>query len=837
MASRYTNSIGWEFRGDIKTAKQYIPLARKIVGFEMEQAVRTKSKYRSIAKEFDNGLKISATAILWLGQPNIVRCVIDVRRLIGETVQIWLDGLSHPLVNNLQVGQPHYANDNGDPALNRFFPKGGDLAGSPAAGWVQESRLATAAVNIHDKIPGKYSGEMRKVVQSINAQNERVPYDYTWIKCHGVFTSAITGNKWVIQIESNATIKAWPLNTVPPDEEDGEVRSLNGLDYRPVGGDPALVVPEDALTLSTSGAITEAFQYTPFFPECGWAFSASGRKACNVTYSTEQGAPNYPTFDYFYTRQFELTINEDGEGVPTSVSAAIVDQDWLYGYRCIDGIGFTTGCTQIKFPLYQSGTLYSFDWLTELASPPADDYTPPVYCWYDGEQLQTVHFHHDTGISSSSNESFVNNPCASGGPAARWGNNTSITDAEYCFTSPAFPSAFKNSSMTGSSGSWQIINSFSGAVLGATELNASSYMGATEVGTVTRYGVEDSTSVMDVIIVPFNEREGIFHLRQEVEITKSSSTSRGGGRIVAGGLWGSTESVSNATQVTRSISGSGEHGDVFPDNFTYRKCWGTPAPDSCSTNTGSGAGVTNLIALLSDEVRVPQGDFTADNYWNYPETATGTDRYVSSASEFRSKVIDLTSLVEGLDPEDPCYNVKANIIVGGDYLISGDPECGTGRYGADYRSYNVNQTPPVGDCYEDPSSLFVTGNGRIHEIEPTFVPQLPPSSGAEENISQQDDAKLVVGGAVTNIDLEPSANPGTTVAIAWGRWISDLDSQWQQMLVCADASDTIDPIYTFQPTPDYGLLGVTYKGPASYPFDEASNEFISWVGNPGDIPE
>lgn len=182
------------------------------------------------------------------------------------------------------------------------------------------------------KAPGKYSGEMRKVIQALYSQGITSCYEYVASITHGIYT-ATNNSKWVIQISADGLI-AVPMpkrSVIDPDHA--------WLGYTPTC-DPDLfdAANPDLIILLTDIQVSDFFLKSSFFNACGWAFNSDGSALSNTAYTDTGGdytgymytisisdnglIPNLATFTLDESGRFRLPTTR-GFKVPNSADSSI----------------------------------------------------------------------------------------------------------------------------------------------------------------------------------------------------------------------------------------------------------------------------------------------------------------------------------------------------------------------------------------------------------------------------------------------------------------------------------------------------------------------------------
>lgn len=251
----------------------------------------------------------------------------------------------------------------------------------------------TKANTVIFKTPGKYSGEMRKVVQILIGQGKPVPYDYHFDQCHGIFR-ARDGKPWVIEISRANGVLAWKLpvcNQAGKTKVVGATKDLmEQLGYWPLASKgplndiSAAINKGTVLRLLTPEEVTPVFSKFGAFEACGWAFNSNGHEAQNTCFEFDAVQPKY-----LRGYRYRLVISELGN--KPSQAFLTADEDGLvYGDR-INGF---------KVPSEVLGSLINFDYYTNFV-PPTGPHNGPLYVFYNESDTAIV-ARTQTGIAASS---------------------------------------------------------------------------------------------------------------------------------------------------------------------------------------------------------------------------------------------------------------------------------------------------------------------------------------------------------------------------------------------------------------------------------------------------
>jgi len=154
------------------------------------------------------------------------------------------------------------------------------------------------------RTPGRYTGEMRKVVQALLSNGNPVVYDYKFNTSHGVATAS-DGSKWLIEI-STSGVQAMPLPVKDP-----MMAGHEWLGYTPKYQKEIFTPADNPIILLTALEMDVFYSKLSIFSACGWAFNSDGAIASNTCYDNVSGDLTAYTFD------IEITFTND---VPSSAT-------------------------------------------------------------------------------------------------------------------------------------------------------------------------------------------------------------------------------------------------------------------------------------------------------------------------------------------------------------------------------------------------------------------------------------------------------------------------------------------------------------------------------------
>jgi hypothetical protein len=240
------------------------------------------------------------------------------------------------------------------------------------------SKLAPIGAELLQVRSTMFTGEMRKVVQLLQGMGKPVPYSHTAGTTHGVFR--VSGlAPWIIKISRDGVV-AYPMAVCRGKN------SPTDLKYTPL----PTPEPEEPRVLMTAAQIKDAYSSKgAFYAQCGWAFSANGSKAANCFVGSED--------IYSYSWQYQISISADPEtGAPVSATLALLKEGYIHGPKS----------THMKFPRGDIPmALRSFDPFRGNTNY-LKECNAPVFCYFEGETLQTYFYVFSPGGSVSRTDSF-----------------------------------------------------------------------------------------------------------------------------------------------------------------------------------------------------------------------------------------------------------------------------------------------------------------------------------------------------------------------------------------------------------------------------------------------
>lgn len=266
-------------------------------------------------------------------------------------------------INGLASGTRYFIKPSG--GFGRFFDRDEGLiypkkVTDSIHPWLY-SPPAIGAVDVFMKTPGKYTGEMRKVIQALIATGQYLYYEYKAGLCHGVYT-ADNDSKWIIEISAQGIFASPMPLTEEPDAHTA------WLGYSPLGP------TDDDLNfkrIAGSAVVAPFFSKTPVFNACGWAFNSTGSAIKNCCTTGGTGAGIATGFLY------SITVSET-DGIPDNATMSLEEsgQFALPRYSGMKVPDYTeTGLAQTSHQDGQSDTLV---------------FSGPRYVFFDGDVEKIV---------------------------------------------------------------------------------------------------------------------------------------------------------------------------------------------------------------------------------------------------------------------------------------------------------------------------------------------------------------------------------------------------------------------------------------------------------------
>lgn len=229
--------------------------------------------------------------------------------------------------------------------------------------------------------PAMFTGLMSKAVSVVMGQpGRKVKYRWGVLKTHGICKDA-KGAPWLIEISIENGVMATKLplsgalgsSVIEKAIKDQLGFAPSGKSFPEPDKLDAAVAAGSVRVLLPPEALFGFYGKAPFFDDCGWAFSESGREAQNTCWS-------WPD-DYKRGHRFKVTIGVNANGEPSSASFSEAESGYLYNWPVKE--------CRLYFPV-QSNTwdVYTFD-MTKAGAfvgpRPAEGWSAPVYVFYRGD--------------------------------------------------------------------------------------------------------------------------------------------------------------------------------------------------------------------------------------------------------------------------------------------------------------------------------------------------------------------------------------------------------------------------------------------------------------------
>lgn len=278
-----------------------------------------------------------------------------------------------------------------------------------------------------------YTGTMRKVVQvllgackgSPRAQrtdtadkldlpggfnNADIPYGYTYACSHGIFTCSDhtkeKPNVWVIEISQYRGVLAWKLDTTVVNAKTNNPDVYQALGYMPRATKRPVSADEDQKGLvqlmpADHAQLMGYWGHEPLYPECGWAFSYSGRAAANIVVEkryTESGMHVLTTWSQLWKAVIsEGSAEVDGVVVKRPANISFTHTESRMGFD---------GANAVNVPNVSAGgtrSLIRYELELQIGDPFPDEdgkgsFTFPIYAFYghDSDELKTINYVHNS---------------------------------------------------------------------------------------------------------------------------------------------------------------------------------------------------------------------------------------------------------------------------------------------------------------------------------------------------------------------------------------------------------------------------------------------------------
>lgn len=251
--------------------------------------------------------------------------------------------------------------------------------------------------------PTMFSGKMRKLVSKCYSKNKACPFSPTYNITHGLWTPSLNAHgkdqqRWIIEI-SEQGVFTWPVTLgfdfsrlaklgLADDLPTLSVKVADRFDFLPVQDYeiPSKVVTNiDKLKVGCKLRLAPPLSvygtYSALFPECGWAFNERGNKAVNVLTKLEHSGGTFRRAMAAYVINISTATSEKyKDPIPGAASIQLISSGY---YRMGDDR------PNIKVPNYATGVQDSIDGHAKDMSGPYSNGTP-MYAWYDDDALRLV---------------------------------------------------------------------------------------------------------------------------------------------------------------------------------------------------------------------------------------------------------------------------------------------------------------------------------------------------------------------------------------------------------------------------------------------------------------
>lgn len=559
-------------------------------------------------------------------------------------IRIWTEKCPTPmsgLVHVVDAFEPIVYDEDGVAALREFYPKV-----EPRA-WRDEPKFGTNGAQSLTVRPTMYSGEMRKVVQTLMGVGHLVTYQYSWSTTHGVYTAS-NGGKWIVEIGTGGVF-AWPMAVCR------QMLNVPSLGYTPL----PTPRPESPDELLSAEAMKEFYDNkSSFFTAMGWAFSESGVKACNIAHRIVDR--------WTYAELYTVTITEDSEFQPVSASLSLVEGGWVHGPKT----------THMKYPNSDNRAIYSFDPYKGNATY-VKECRAPVFCYYEGETLEVVRYMHNPHAAGNHVVDNWNDYSLAISKAGQiFEQKTYTVHSLPYFTSTRRQNNPVSTSWTGKERAYYV---FEAPGLWVTQ-TAQAWGNEIQVSsihclsTVWREPASETNSHVDMLVVPLHEREGFYFITSKTSdrYIPTSENEVGGGSLRSYTF--ECEEACLATSSTACIKVRiGGH-----DSYWFYDANGEPRYaqfGSLTSKTYPTAGVGSLVQLHYQVWEGPSSSNNCDFFPNEIYTCPGSTSWYLIDEEITTYNGDFYgsgNFSAGLDTADPDFHDWFKFI---DQWVYQAPQC------------------------------------------------------------------------------------------------------------------------------------------------------------------
>lgn len=278
-----------------------------------------------------------------------------------------------------------------------------------------------------------YTGTMRKVVQVLlgackgtpraiqtdkadnlnqpnGLNNADIPYGYTYNCSHGIFTCSDhtkeKPNVWVIEISQYRGVLAWKLDTTVVNAKTNNPDVYQALGYMPRATKRPASTDADQKGLvqlmpADHAQLRGYWSHEPLYPECGWAFSYSGRAAANIVVEkryTESGMRLLTAWSHLWKAVIsDAQFDVDGAVITRPANISFTHTESRMGFD---------GANAVNVPNVSAGgtrSLIRYELELQIGDPFPDEdgkgsFTFPIYAFYghDSDELKTINYVHNS---------------------------------------------------------------------------------------------------------------------------------------------------------------------------------------------------------------------------------------------------------------------------------------------------------------------------------------------------------------------------------------------------------------------------------------------------------
>lgn len=426
-----------------------------------------------------------------------------------------------------------------------------------------------------EKIPSKFTQQMRAVVQVLAGEKHPIDYDYKWQRTHGIFypnrglpAGLSNGYPWVIEIDRTTGVRAKQLPICIPEDDMGvpipDHSVITKLGYYPavIPGNNWWTEPDGWRVLISPD--TQEFQafYSDgaLFQACGWAFDPQGgacRNTCVGSVLDTSGR------GYFKFSEYEIQITASGTE-PVAATITRLEEGVVYGDRV----------NHFRYPEETTlgGTwLVSFDWYQMQGGPSSISLgDTPFYVFHDGETWVQGRYQAPQTLEAEEYDTYDPdwNGCRPGTPGGGFDFVRGVT------TSSKIAAAYVSKAGAPKTNYVKADQVTRGVVTDMGPLTiwiiAADWVYRYEegyLGYAITYSNSESRTCKSCVNIPFNDREALYSYKREIVITTRSDTVAGG---CASPMYGGAGGLYKCTKTWYSCpSDQCEDGNAFHWPGTY----------------------------------------------------------------------------------------------------------------------------------------------------------------------------------------------------------------------------------------------------------------------------